>query len=162
MRELRYNHQRGQIPASMSRIPLFSQLKEETLEEVLEHASVVHVESGETFLEEGGPLPDLYILLTGRFSVRKNGQQVAALSNPGELIGEMGFVLGKPPQASVVATASSTVFKIDVQVMNALANEHFDHFQSVIYRYLTKLLAERLVRTSEQLTKVESGKVYYL
>ena len=162
MQEIPYNHQRGNIPASISMIPLFAQLKEATLEELLGHASIVQLDAGETFLKEGGRATGLFIILKGKFEVSKNGRAVATLTKAGELLGEMSFILNQPHQANVTAKSQATVFKIDSHVMDALPNDHYDHFQGTMYRYLTKLLAERLVKTSEQLTRSQSEDIYYL
>lgn len=162
MQEIPYNHQPGNIPASMSKIPLFAQLKEATLEALLEHASIIQLDAGETFLEEGGRSAGLFIILKGKFDVAKHDRTVATLGTPGELLGEMGFILNQPHQAKVTAKTHATLFKIDSDVMEALPNDHYDHFQGTMYRYLTKLLAERLAKTSEQLTKSQSSDVYYL
>lgn len=162
MQELKYNHQRGNIPVSMSKLPLFAQLKEECLEELLEHASVVQLKAGDALICEGGRSAGLFILLNGSVEISRNGRPFASMSKVGDLIGEMGFILNKPHQATVTAAGNAAVFKIDGTVMKALSDENLDHFQGVIYRYLTQLLAERLIETSERLTKADQAEVYYL
>ena len=162
MQEVRYNHQPGNIPAAVADFPLFSRLDKNCLDEVLSNSSIVRLDAGEKFLEEGGKASGLYVLLRGKFQVSKNGRQVATVENPGDLIGEMAFALDQPHQATVTAINNASALKIDSKVMDSLPGKHSDHFQHVIYRYLTELLAKRLAKTSELLAGTSGGEVYYL
>ena len=162
MQEIKYNHEQGVIPDAIAKFPLFSLMNSGCLNKVLDHASIVRLDAGEEFLKDGDKRPGLFVLLRGEFVVSKNGKQVATIKKPGDLIGEMGFVLNQPHQASVTAIGKASVLKIDGSITEALPGKFKDHFQYVMYRHLTELLAERLANTSAQLTNSGSGPVYYL
>ena len=65
MQEVRYNHQRGNIPSAVADFPLFSRLDKNCLDEVLSNSSIVRLDAGEKFPEEGGKASGLYVLLRG-------------------------------------------------------------------------------------------------
>lgn len=150
MKAIRYIHEPGDIPTSLSELPLFSRLRKGCLDEILDNASILEAEPGETVIEEGGRSHALYILLSGALAVEVDGRPVATLEKPGELFGEMAWVTREPHGASVVATRRSTIFRIDAVLERTLSDENLNHFHAVIYRYLTELLARRLRETTRR------------
>lgn len=77
--------------------------------------------------------------------------RIAALSRPGDLFGELAYLSNDPHGATVQATTPATVLKIDASLERTLLDEHLDHFESVLDRFLTNLLASRLKKTSSHL-----------
>jgi hypothetical protein len=60
------------------------------------------VDAGHTLFVEGAPSSNLYVILTGSASVRKNGRRIARLG-PGDVVGELSVILGGPRTATVEA-----------------------------------------------------------
>jgi CRP-like cAMP-binding protein len=67
------------------------------------------VAAGEVLVAEGTRPGSLFVLLDGALEVRKAGQIVAVLSEPGACVGEMSLLLDAPASADVVGAAASTV-----------------------------------------------------
>lgn len=59
--------------------------------------------AGELLVEQGEPLAQLILVTHGRVSVRVGEAEVARLG-AGNFVGEMSFITGHPPSASVCAT----------------------------------------------------------
>ncbi|MGE0816516.1 MAG: cyclic nucleotide-binding domain-containing protein [Vicinamibacterales bacterium] len=107
------------------------------------------VPSGTRIITQGEPMEDVFLVLDGAFRVTLDGEggrtvDVATL-RAGEIVGEMSFVDSRPPSASVLAEAESTV----LAVPKAALTERLDDpsFASRFYRAIAMFLADRL-RTS--------------
>ncbi len=66
---------------------------------------------GQQLIAQGEALDGLLVLARGAVSVRVDGREVARLA-PGQLIGEMSFLTGRPTTASVVAVTSSRYLRL--------------------------------------------------
>jgi len=64
-------------------------------------------EGDKLFCEEGGNLDRLYLLVRGKVSVSKAGQEVVQLGS-GDFVGEMSFLSGQPCLANVQAIGEAT------------------------------------------------------
>ncbi|MEZ4359741.1 MAG: cyclic nucleotide-binding domain-containing protein [Kofleriaceae bacterium] len=62
----------------------------------------LEIEAGSVVMAPGDPSDGLYIVLAGRFSVRRGGVEAVTLG-PGELIGETVLMTGEPLQSTVIA-----------------------------------------------------------
>ena len=162
MEKIRYHHEQGNYPEAISQIPLFTALRKDCLDKILSHASILRFKPGEIFLKQGGKSPGLFILLKGAFQVSKGGREIVTLTKTGEVIGEISHILDTPHQATVASVGKAAVLQIGPEVTDTLSREDLDHFESVAYRYVAQLLAERLVKTSDRLTQKNLGDIYYL
>jgi CRP-like cAMP-binding protein len=73
----------------------------------------LRVAEGEVVLHEGGSSDRLLVLVDGALEVRRDGEVVATIDQPGACIGEIGLLLGTANTADVVATAPSTLRALD-------------------------------------------------
>ncbi|MBI1854139.1 MAG: cyclic nucleotide-binding domain-containing protein [Planctomycetes bacterium] len=107
---------------------------------------------GSVLIEEGRPIPVLFILLDGQLSVTLKalgGKEIAALKS-GEVLGELSFLDSRPPSASVVATTSVTVLAVSRAMLSSKLDA--DHpFAARFYRALGVFLAARLRKTQQRL-----------
>ncbi len=107
------------------------------------------VPAGDAIIREGLPLDSVYLVIDGAFSVRVQAiqnQEIARLMS-GEVMGEMSFVDGAPPSATVQAMEASFVLEIPRRRLNAkLADD--TGFGSRFYRALSMFLASRLRATN--------------
>lgn len=69
--------------------------------------------SGETLIAAGDPGGELFVLESGRLRVSRDGVQIATISEPGALIGEMSVLLGDEHSASVTAEVATIVRVIE-------------------------------------------------
>jgi len=90
-------------------------------------------------IKQNNPDNDLYLIITGQFSVFVNGREVAQ-RKAGEHVGEMALIDPKAPCcASVVASEASVVAKITEACFTELATEHPE-----LWRGLSRELGGRL------------------
>lgn len=68
---------------------------------------------GETLIEAGDAGGELYVLERGRLKVTRDGVEIATISEPGALIGEMSVLLGDEHSASVRAETETTLRVIE-------------------------------------------------
>jgi CRP-like cAMP-binding protein len=73
----------------------------------------MRVAEGDVVLAEGGPAERLLVLVEGALEVRRDGEVVAAIDQPGACIGEIGLLLGMANTADVVATRPSILRALD-------------------------------------------------
>jgi CRP-like cAMP-binding protein len=86
------------------------------MREILEYCiggSRRNVSAGTLVLHEGGRTGHLYVLIEGRLEVIKGDTIVAAIAEPGAVLGEMSVLLDQPHTATVRAAADSIVYEID-------------------------------------------------
>jgi CRP/FNR family transcriptional regulator, cyclic AMP receptor protein len=77
-------------------------------EQLLSALPVVNIAAGKILITEGEPLAGLYFLVSGEVEVLKGGVLVAEVFEPGATFGEMSFLLGTNPTATVRAITDST------------------------------------------------------
>lgn len=97
---------------------------------------------GETLIEAGRPVDELYFVTEGSLGVSAAGHQVATLT-AGDVIGEMSFVEKRPPSASVAALERARVLGITRDTILA-AFEADQGFAARFYRALAVFLSDRL------------------
>ncbi len=73
---------------------------------------VEQLEAGQVLLAEGSPSSNLYIILAGSAEVWHHGERVATLER-GEVVGELGVILGEPRRASVKAATPMELMALD-------------------------------------------------
>ena len=95
--------------------------------------------SGTNLIKQGASDTDLFLILSGGFSVAINGN-VVALKKAGEHVGEMAVVDPfSPRSASVTATSDSVVARITEHDFSALADKY-----PRLWRRIALELASRL------------------
>jgi len=137
-----------------------------TLEHLGEHdwvlmlakACRVTFKPGEEIIKEGAHGKALYLIRSGKASVQiskgKNKMEVATLG-PGELCGDMSFLMKTVTSAAVVAKEELVADEMDSKELDAL----FESFPGVglrFYHSLAVVLARRLRDTSNTLAGVKS------
>ena len=94
--------QQRQRVAQLSEVPLFAHCSKRELGRLLSRVRTESVDAGHTLFVEGAPSSNLYVILSGSASVRKNGRRIARLG-PGDVVGELSVILGGPRTATVEA-----------------------------------------------------------
>ena len=102
-------------------------------------AELVSCDHGCCLIKQNSPENDLYLIITGKFSVTVNGREVAQ-RKAGEHVGEMALIDPKAHRcASVVASEPSVVAKVTEACFAELAAEHPE-----LWRGLARELGDRL------------------
>ena len=96
-----------------------------------------------TLAEQGKPINNISILLSGSALVKKDGQTVASL-NQGSIVGEVSCLDNIPATADVILNSTSHYFTIPADVLRSFLekNEDANHaFQAGIRKQLRNKLA---------------------
>lgn len=122
-------------------IPLFKSLDRLDVARLVPSLQICTMETGETLFRQGDKGDELYIIVDGRVSIRKNigGEdcEVATMSN-GECLGEMALLSGAPRSATVIAATSLTLLKLTRQRFDVLLVKH-----QFLGSHLANILAKR-------------------
>lgn len=70
-------------------------------------------EPGEKIISEGDVGSTVYVLLSGELSVWRGETELARLTGPGDVIGELAALTGSPRAATVIAASQSELLAID-------------------------------------------------
>jgi CRP/FNR family cyclic AMP-dependent transcriptional regulator len=104
--------------------------------------------AGKTLIYEKQTIDALYLLLDGQLSISVGGvkgKQIAILF-PGEVVGEISFVDGRPPSASVAAMQDSRLLSLSRELLSQkLAKDQ--GFAARFYKAIATFLADRLYVT---------------
>lgn len=118
----------------LKRIPVFSDLDDDALEQVAALAAEVSVSAGKELVREGDYSYDVLAIEEGTASVERGGEQIAELG-PGDVIGEMGVLERSQRNATVVATSSMllvTLTSWDIRKLRKSTPEVVEHLRSLV------------------------------
>lgn len=107
---------------------------------------------GDILIHEGQPCDHIFLILDGCLQVAVvalNNQPIAQLAS-GEVVGEMSFVDGQPPSATVSALEATVVLGISADLLRQKLKQDI-WFASRFYRALSILLSSRLRSTVKHL-----------
>jgi CRP/FNR family transcriptional regulator, cyclic AMP receptor protein len=109
-------------------------------------------EAGATIIEEGRPNDALYIVIDGTLTASISGahDQDVGLLVRGTIAGEMSFVDGLPPSATVRAQGDAVVLAIPRAALESRLRENLG-FAARFYKALAMLLADRLRQGNKRL-----------
>jgi CRP/FNR family transcriptional regulator, cyclic AMP receptor protein len=103
------------------------------------YLSLQEVSAGTKLIEQGAYDTDLFLILSGSFSVAIDGI-IVARKNDGEHVGEMAVVDPfSPRSASVVAISDSVVARISEPEFSALADEYPRLWRRIALELATRL-----------------------
>jgi signal transduction histidine kinase len=100
---------------ALRRSPLLAGLPDESLAELVEDSSTVELQPGDALILEGAAPEAMYVVLSGELEVLKSSGGSEVLVNvcgPGDLLGELGVVHGRPRSATVRARTAASVRRI--------------------------------------------------
>lgn len=133
---------------ALKRIKFFRDFTSSDLAEVLGSTQWLRYEATSTIITEGEIEDCFYIIITGQVMVRKQGKPLTVL-NQGECFGEMAYV-GKTIRTATIEALSDTIL---MKINGSIIDQMSINTQHRFYKEFSKTLIERLVRTSELLTR---------
>lgn len=104
--------------------------------------------NGDTVIIDGERSTSLLVLASGELAVRAGGREIARITEPGSVVGEIGLLLGTPAGADVVSVGDTVVHRIDDAT--ALFAEYPGFGQ-----HLAVVLAARLRRVTTFLSDID-------
>ncbi len=126
---------------ALRQVPMFAGLETETLLEVVNRTEQRRVPGGTALTRTGEAGDELFVLLTGRAEVTRDGERLAEL-RPGAFFGELSLIDGKARTADVVASDDSDVLVMARRDFQQLLN--IPHLALVV----VESLCERLRRAA--------------
>ncbi len=112
-----------EVAEQLRGLPLLAGLGDEALQRLAASAVEVVVEAGEEVLTAGERPEGLYVVVAGRYEVRRpSGARDVAVGviGPGEVLGEMALLAGTERSATVVALDRGRLLRIDARVLDEL------------------------------------------
>ena len=132
------------LAQALQSVEIFQDLSPEDMAALAGELEIVEVGRSEALVRQGEPADALYIVLSGRFVVTREGREAPITEiAPDQPIGEIAFLTGLDRTATVRALRDSLVVK--------LSREQFDRLsvnKPSIWRSLTATLARRLATTT--------------
>ena len=125
----------------LRKVPLFSRLERHELERVIERATEIEVPDGQVLTRQGASGQEFFVVLSGHVIVARDDQATARLG-PGEFLGEIALLDGRPRTASATAEGPTRLLVIDHAQFDALLDEY-----PSIARQVVHALVERVRRT---------------
>lgn len=136
----------NQMPASklvslMAKIPFFINFTNSERSQVAEFAQVYVAEPSEAIIEKDARDTSFYVLLNGEshVSVEKDSAVLARLT-PGDIFGEIGFVLNTPRTSFVIADKVCALLRVDQKLLNRLDASARDKIKDQIILKLAKTI----------------------
>lgn len=93
-------------------VPLFQGMTDQALEAVAALANEVEIADGATVTREGDPGDSFFVIVDGRLRISRHGETIRDLG-PGEFLGEISLVDGRPRTATAVAVGPVNAIVIE-------------------------------------------------
>jgi CRP-like cAMP-binding protein len=132
-------------------LELFNGLADADVAWIFAHGETVNSKARSRLINEGDYPQAVWIVLQGTLGVFTTAHEDAqiAVIGPGDIVGEMAFLEGKPASASVIALEDASVLKIGMEALRDEAERNVE-FAMRLYRALARRLSERLRRAGGQ------------
>jgi extracellular factor (EF) 3-hydroxypalmitic acid methyl ester biosynthesis protein len=137
-------------------LDIFEQLRQEDTHWILASSELKTISANGLLVREDDPSDTIFLIADGLFEVYVfsdlTGQIKVGQLGPGEVIGEISWLDGKPVSASVRAVETSSVIALDTALLDRkLADD--SRFAARFLRGIATLTAERLRRTTAQVRR---------
>ena len=144
---LRYNEKGNEVSFDIQNIVNVSN----TVPGIMIPFKAVEYKKFDIICRQNEPSNDLYFIVSGRYGVYANRKLISVLTPKDMFIGEMAFLLNDRRSATIVAAEDGKLIRIPkTQFLNLIRkNPHYGLF-------LSKLLAQRLVRQNKRIIKCTS------
>jgi hypothetical protein len=123
-------------------------IERHSIKRLLELSTTREIEAGTLLTTEGQPVPELIFVSKGVAVVEKQGAAVAACG-PGDYVGEMSFLTGRPASATARAFKPMTVVVFDQEKLKA-AIDSDPGIRRAMEASLNLNLVGKLMRSNDQ------------
>jgi CRP/FNR family cyclic AMP-dependent transcriptional regulator len=134
--------------------PLFFELFDEEIDEIIQECNVLSLEAGEPIVQEGDEGDEIFLILNGGADVMKGDICLAHLKK-GDLFGEMVLLDERTRSADIISNTYTDVLILSYDVI-------FGYFQkkpkifSILILNLCRLLAKRLKGSGEEIKQLNA------
>ncbi|MGD1713951.1 cyclic nucleotide-binding domain-containing protein [Hydrocoleum sp. CS-953] len=135
-------------------LAILGELSDRDIDWMIANGSKEKITANTILINEGQPIDALYIVLDGTMKAYLSavGDKEIGIIAAGEVLGEMSFVDGRLPSATVKAIEDSLVLSISKQKLNEKLEQDV-LFSLRFYRAVTKFLSTRLRGTVTRFSK---------
>ncbi|MBE9095460.1 cyclic nucleotide-binding domain-containing protein [Tychonema sp. LEGE 07203] len=140
---------------------ILGELSDRDIDWMIANSTRTKVPPGITLIVEGKPLDALYIVLEGTLSVTASvmGKKELGQIICGEVLGEMSFVDGRLPSASVTTIDECLILSIPRRLLTEKMEQDV-LFSLRFYRAVTKFLSSRLRGTVQRFGEENDYLIY--
>jgi CRP-like cAMP-binding protein len=121
----------------LASIPMFAPLSKRELQKVARAGDEVTVKSGRELTTQGQVGREMFVLVAGSATVKRNGRKVATLG-PGAAIGELSLLDRGPRTATVTADGDATVLVLGAREFASL----LDDVPTIAHKILSSLAGQ--------------------
>ncbi|MFH1349697.1 MAG: cyclic nucleotide-binding domain-containing protein [Pseudomonadota bacterium] len=150
-----YLRENRDIIEKLNAIPILRQFKEKDLQGLMGLSKFVKYEPGELIVKEGQTANCVFLIMSGKVGIEKQGETIGILKRRGDIFGEMGIIDGSSRSASIIAIEETVCLVIDVSYVDRLTEKDRVSFNSILYRVFAEVLASRLRVTNEDLVRLK-------
>ena len=125
----------------MGGVPLFQSLDRPHLRRLVDLATRMSAADGDILVRQGAMGDEFFVVVRGNVVVEREGRRVARLG-PGEFLGEIALIDGRPRTATVLADGEAKLLVLDHRQFDTL----LDEFPG-IGRRIARSLVDRIRRT---------------
>ena len=145
------------LQEALKHCPLFRELDDEQLTQVLMVGATRHYEEGATLLTEGATGGRLQIIERGSVRISKIvpgvGEEALTILGPGDFFGEVEFLDGAPASAHAFAHTDCDVFDIPYEEVRDLMTTRPDVSSKFLWAF-ARTLAGRLRATNDKTASI--------
>lgn len=128
----------------------FKSFADDLLLQISTMTEQISFKKGDLILQEGQSNKSLYFLRKGIAEIMLAGEVVAILQLPGDVMGDMSVVTERPVSTSIRANTDVECFVINSENFAHVNAKDRDHFQVILYKLYSTILADRLAKTNEK------------
>lgn len=150
MKESDFLDENAVIIERLKELPILENFEEKYIKGLMPLSKVKEYEPGEMIINEGDEDNCIYFLLSGRVRVFKNGIDICYLGRSGDVFGEMAVIEQEARSASVEAVNTTLCLSVDTTYKDMMGESDKVSFMYILYRLFSKLLAERLRKTTDE------------
>jgi hypothetical protein len=122
--------------------PLLDGFSDDEVLACLQRSHIVAFRKGDLLLKTGGSARNVFVLLDGELDVTRRGATIAAL-RPGDVVGEVAYLLEQPRGADVVAATDGRLLSLSERTLRRLVDTQPEG-AAKLHRNLARQLATRL------------------
>jgi CRP-like cAMP-binding protein len=105
------------------KVPLFAELNRREVATLAKLLEEVDVPAGRVIIRQGRRGSEFFIILDGRVRIERDGNVLSELG-PGDFLGEIALVDGRPRTASAITEEPSRLFVLTSQSFNSMLRLH--------------------------------------
>ncbi|HUV49551.1 MAG TPA: cyclic nucleotide-binding domain-containing protein [Anaerolineae bacterium] len=137
-------------------VPSLKNFEIESLGKMLRLSKMRQYEDGEPIIKEGDMDLWLYVLLSGKVRVKKDGINICTLSRSGEIFGEMRILDKLSRSASVYAEGKTICLAVNIGATDKFSSDdEAASFLLLLYKVFAEYMSVRLRLLNEELVNIK-------